>query len=375
MSKLAFYAPMKSPTHPVPSGDREMAKGVFSALSGNAFNWSVELASELRLYDGAGDADVQTALKQQADKEIERLLGFSKTVNKNVDSNQKASKPWHAWITYHNYYKAPDLIGPAVSKALNIPYLLIEASIAKKRYQGRWAEFAKLGDAACLAADTIFYLTERDKDALQKHKPENQVLKHLSPFLNRLPDDLPPMAELNDSHLLAVGMHRPGDKLESYKTIAAALQHLKSPDWTLSIVGDGKAHKLVQGLFQPFGDKIEFCGELDPTQMMDKYLQSSIFLWPGVNEAFGMVYLEAQLAGLPVVAEDRPGVRDVIEVSESLVKPDSPQLMAAAVDQLISSIELRKKRGVRGRQAIVDRHLSDSATKSLISEIERLVIV
>ena len=369
MKRLAFYAPMKAPTYPIPSGDREMARGLFTALGRNAFNWQVELASELRLFDGIGDQNAQSILTEEANKEIERLISLNESYKKSENGDNR----WLAWITYHNYYKAPDLIGPAVSKTLNIPYLLIEASIAKKRYQGPWAEFAKQADTACLDADVIFYLTERDRDALQQHKPTDQVLRHLAPFLNCTPDDLPPAAELRGCQLLAVGMHRPGDKMESYKTIAKALNHLTNSEWVLSIVGDGKAHTQVKELFEQFGDKVRFCGQLDPTQMMNEYQRASVFLWPGVNEAFGMVFLEAQLAGLPIVAENRPGVRDVVAVSESLVTADQPRIFASSVDQLLSSLEQRQQWGARGREIIVDKHLSDTATETLMSEITRLV--
>jgi len=367
---LAFYAPMKSPNYHIPSGDREMARGIFAALGRNASSWEIELASELRIYDGAGDPDVQGKLLAESEKEIERLLSLNDRHKQSDSGNNR----WLAWITYHNYYKAPDLIGPVVSKELNIPYLLIEASIAKKRYQGPWAEFARLADVACLDADAIFYLTERDKDALQQHKPADQALRHLPPFLNVTPDELPPAAELSGFHLLSVGMHRPGDKMESYKIIAESLKHLGFTEWTLTIVGDGKAHEQVRELFKPFGDKVSFRGQLDPAQMIEEYQRTSIFLWPGVNEAFGMVYLEAQLAGLPIVAENRPGVRDVVVVKESLVTPNEPRIFAAMVDKLLSSPELREEWGARGRDAIIDKHLSDTATDTLLSEIKRLVI-
>ena len=43
------------------------------------------------------------------------------------------------WFTYHVYYKAPDWLGPAVSAALGIPYVIAEASYAEKRAGGPWA--------------------------------------------------------------------------------------------------------------------------------------------------------------------------------------------------------------------------------------------
>ncbi|WP_199699382.1 hypothetical protein [Oleomonas cavernae] len=59
---IAFYAPLKSPDDPVPSGDREMARLLFAALA--RAGYAPELASRLRLYNGRGDADL--AMAQEA---------------------------------------------------------------------------------------------------------------------------------------------------------------------------------------------------------------------------------------------------------------------------------------------------------------------
>src|SRR5258708_24281091 len=53
------------------------------------------------------------------------------------------------WFTYHLYYKAPDWLGPAVSEALGIPYVIAEASYAPKRAHGPWA-FGHEGSAAAI---------------------------------------------------------------------------------------------------------------------------------------------------------------------------------------------------------------------------------
>ncbi|MFZ9635662.1 MAG: glycosyl transferase, partial [Alphaproteobacteria bacterium] len=50
--RLAFYAPLKPPDHPVPSGDRRMAQLLMAALAARGHD--VELASRLRRRDGAG---------------------------------------------------------------------------------------------------------------------------------------------------------------------------------------------------------------------------------------------------------------------------------------------------------------------------------
>jgi len=133
MTQLAFYAPLKSPDHLVPSGDREMAQGILGALSMNSLGLTVNVVSQLRCYDGQGNTTAQQKIRAQAEAEVERILD-------SVENLQ-------AWVTYHNYYKAPDLVGFAVSQRLKIPYLLIEASIAKSRLNGPWADFAASADS------------------------------------------------------------------------------------------------------------------------------------------------------------------------------------------------------------------------------------
>ena len=341
MTAIAFYAPLKPPDHPKPSGDRTMAQGIMAALKDQPNAPRVDLVSRLQTRDGSGDADNQRRLLAKAEQEITRLL---------------ALKPdWQIWITYHNYYKAPDLIGPAVARALNIPYVLIEASRSPKRLSGPWADFAKRAEAACDAADVIFYMTERDRPALAAARATAQQLVNLKPFLNRT--TLPAPCTGSGNTLLAVGMLRDGDKLESYRLLAKALPLCKQP-WQLRIVGDGPARQEVEGLFAPFGAQVRFTGQLSPEHVADEMTRARLFIWPGVNEAFGMVYLEAQAHGLPVVAQNRPGVRDVIGPTGALPEPDDLAAFAQAIDTKLCAALASDET----RHYISQNHLRGAAT-------------
>ncbi|MEH6646482.1 glycosyltransferase [Sulfitobacter sp.] len=291
--RLAFYAPLKPLAHPVPSGDRAMARALLLALT--HMGSQVDLAASLRSRDGSGDVAVQRSLLDQVDHLLPDI----------VDQGRAAG--WQAWITYHNYYKAPDLIGPAAARALGIPYLLIEATRARKRLGGPWDAFARAAEAASDAAAVVFYLTERDHEALAAYAPSGQNLVHLPPFLPRA--DLPIMA--SGTHLLAVGMMRAAAKLPSYQLIAETLALLPSQT-KLDIAGDGPARAQVEALMAPFGTRVQFLGALGSNTLAQAYGRAGALIWPGVDEAFGMTYLEAQAHGLPVIAQDRPGVRDVL---------------------------------------------------------------
>ncbi|MBX2885877.1 MAG: glycosyltransferase family 4 protein [Granulosicoccus sp.] len=363
MNRIAFYAPLKAPDHPVPSGDRELARGIKNALTSNGLGLAVELVSTLRSYDGQGDSEVQKALITRAELEVNRLLEAAR------------HNPWRAWVTYHNYYRAPDLIGPIVSQHLKIPYILIEASIAPRRRSGPWAEFARRADQASAQADIILYLTERDRTALVEYQSDNQIIAHFPPFLNRqtLPERSMPAEVGPDREILTVGMFRHGDKLASYQIIAAVLQKLSTPSWRLSIVGDGPARDDVVPLFEGFGENVVFHGQLAPPALSELYRSAAVFLWPGVNEAFGMVYLEAQAAGLPIVAQNRPGVRDVIAPANTLVPVGNLNLLAERLDTLLMSPELQQTITEKGRDWIKTHHLLDTAASELTRHLSSVL--
>jgi glycosyltransferase involved in cell wall biosynthesis len=319
-----------------------MARGLMNALSELG---DVDNVSDFRSRDGEGDADVQAKLIAQAETVAENLI---------------AAGEWDAWVTYHNYYKAPDLIGQKVCAALDIPYHLIEASRASKRLSGPWETFAERAEAASDAACVIYYFTEHDHFALDRDKPGDQRLVHLKPFLDR--EDLPILQRAKvDGSLLAVGMFRNGDKVQSYANLAASLNQVATPDWTLDIVGAGAAEREIRALFAPFGQRVSILGELSASAVTQKMQEADVFVWPGVNEAFGMVYIEAQANGTPVLAEDRPGVRDVVGPNSMLTPQNDEHAFAAAIDEMLS-----KPRDLNShRSYIADAHLRGAAVATL----------
>ncbi len=87
-------------------------------------------------------------------------------------------------------------------------------------------------------------------------------------------------------------------------------------------------------MFSEFAGRVTFLGALDQDGVADQFRDGDLLVWPGVGEAFGMVYLEAQAQGCPVLAEDRQGVRDVVRDGGWLVPADNPSAYAKAIDAL-----------------------------------------
>jgi glycosyltransferase involved in cell wall biosynthesis len=88
--------------------------------------------------------------------------------------------------------------------------------------------------------------------------------------------------------------------------------------------------------------------------MFRYYSAADIFVFPGIGESLGMVFLEAQACELPVVALDTAGVPQVVRRSTTalLVPEDDGRSMAHAIDALLSSAELRNRLGQKGREFI-----------------------
>lgn len=334
-----------------------MARALMKALASGGVR--PHLASELRSRDGVGDASVQKEVNAQAQTETQRLIKTGRR------------EGWKLWITYHNYYKAPDLLGPSVARALCVPYVQIESTRARKRLDGPWAAFAYKAEAAADAADAIFYFTKQDEEALRAYAPDGQVLAHLPPFLPRA--ELPAETDRSGS-LLSVGMFRNGDKLASYRIIAETLKLLDRDDWHLEIAGDGPARDAVTALMQPFGARVRFLGTLDEEALQAAYERAKLYFWPGVNEAFGMSYLEAQATGLTVLAQDRPGARDVLAPGTAYPKPDAgASALATRLDMLLQSEKLAVKLGERARTHVAHHHLIGSTKARLRAGIDAVL--
>lgn len=349
MARIAFYAPLKSPNHPVPSGEREMARNLMQAIAMGRGD-TITLVSELRSHVTDGSDTAQSRIFEAAEAEVTLLVETLRT------------DPPTLWVTYHNYYKAPDLLGPQVSAALDIPYVIVEASRARSRLTGPWARFAAAAEAASDAAAAIFYVTALDLITLSRDKTDTQDLVHLRPFLPTV--TLPDETRRTPGRILSVGMFRGRDKLESYRIIADTLGHLSHQNWQFDIAGDGPARADVETLFAPLADKVRFLGQLDRAALSQAYQSAAIFLWPGFNEAYGMVYLEAQAAGLPVVAQDRDGVRDVLAPGPYPSPEDGPVALAAMLDDLLQDPDRAATAGATARQHIANHHLIGAASQT-----------
>jgi glycosyltransferase involved in cell wall biosynthesis len=376
--RLAFYAPMKPPDHPVPSGDRRMARAFVGLLT--SLGHEVELACRLRSYDRHGDTTRQR-----------RLAEFGARVAAGLVRRYLRRAPGlrpSVWFTYHLYHKAPDWLGPVVSRALGIPYVVAEASVAGKQAAGAWAAGYAASRSAIAQADLVLAMTGQDRPALAAVVVAPERLRPFPPFLDARPfiaaaeGRAAARARLGAAWhldverpwLLAVAMMRADAKLLSYRQLVAALTLLTDLDWQLVMVGDGEAGAEVTTLMATFGHRVRLVGALPPAALPEIYATADLHVWPACNEAYGMALLEAQAAGVPVVAGAEGGVPDIVIDGETgvLVPPRQPAAFAAAVRGLLTDPTRRHAMG-RAAQARVLTWHDTGVARARLAEALRVI--
>ena len=350
--RIAFYAPMKPPTHGTPSGDRRVAGMYMDALARAGHR--VELVSTFRSYDGTGDAARQEALRAQG-----------------IASGRALAAQWRAaapgarpqlWFTYHVYHKAPDWIGPEASAALGIPYVIAEASHATKRAQGKWALGHQGAEAAIRRAQLLLCPTRDDVAGLLPLAADPSRVVWLPPFIDAQPFAAARQARASHRARFAArhdldpavpwisiaAMMRPGDKLASFRALAATLARVADLPWRLLVAGDGAARADTEAAFAAaVPGRAAFLGALRLEEVAALAAASDLCAWPAVNEAYGMALLEAAAAGVPAAACAVRGVPDVVQDGRTglLAAPGDQAGLAAQVRRLLQDVPLRESMG------------------------------
>ncbi|MEZ5776656.1 MAG: glycosyltransferase family 4 protein [Hyphomicrobiaceae bacterium] len=359
--RIAFHAPLNAPERGKPSGDRLIGRMLMRALI--AGGHEVALATPFRSYDKAGDDGRQQRIATLGQRLADRLT-------RRLAAGPKAERP-HLWLTYHLYHKAPDHIGPRVAAALGIPYVVAEASVSERQATGPWRAGHLASIEALGAADMVLGLNGKDRAGVLPHLRGADRYRQIRPFIDTGPyraaakgrrearRRLGARTGLGENPILvAVGMMRAGAKLASYRLLADALSRLARGDWGLVIVGGGPEEGAVRAAFAGLGDRIAFLGEMTGEALAQIYAGADLLVWPAIDEAIGMVFIEAAAAGLAVVGARGQGVPDVVEHGAGGLLADYGDAadFARSIEALLEDPDRRQTMGATGARLALERH-------------------
>lgn len=123
------------------------------------------------------------------------------------------------------------------------------------------------------------------------------------------------------------------------------------PDLHLVVVGDGEQRSAIDALPPSVRARVRMLGKVSYEALPTYHRASDIFVSPATgSESFGIVLVEAMAAGLPLVASDIAGYREVArhECEGLLVGPSDPAALAAGVRRILDNPELARELGENG---------------------------
>jgi phosphatidylinositol alpha-1,6-mannosyltransferase len=172
---------------------------------------------------------------------------------------------------------------------------------------------------------------------------------------------LPSALRLRRPTVLTVS--RIADRYKGHDVMVRALPLVRArvPDAQWVVVGDGPLRADIERLAAEHGvaEAIRFCGAVD-NAARDRWLsRAHVFAMPSrvsddrrTGEGFGIVYLEAGVHGLPVVAGRAGGALDAVVDGETgvLVDPTDHVQVAGALSDLLTNCERAARMGAAGRE-------------------------
>ncbi|MGV0395207.1 glycosyltransferase family 4 protein [Corynebacterium uberis] len=147
--------------------------------------------------------------------------------------------------------------------------------------------------------------------------------------------------------------------------LIAAVARLRErhPGLTLVLAGTGSYESTLRRLAAPLGDSVRFCGRVDEPTMRGIVASADVVAmpartrWAGMDvEGLGIVYLEAQASGVPVIAGRSGGAPETVAPDAGVVVNgyDVAQLVRH-LDRLLGDPQRRARMGAAGRRG-VEKH-------------------
>ncbi|WP_319541406.1 glycosyltransferase family 4 protein [uncultured Pseudodesulfovibrio sp.] len=303
-----------------------------------------------------------------------------------VSRMEEAARGADCWLTFGSYYKVPDVFGPTATRRLGIPYFIVQASYAKNRGKKitTWPGYM-LNKRAMLRADHIFCNRKNDVRGCSKLFSQS----HYTPIRPGIPEGLLSQdsaagARLRNSWatgnsvvIVTVAMMRSGVKEQGLRWMFDSCAELVAEglDISLVVAGDGPCRVDLEARAKKLlGKRVRFLGKVDRHELGTVFSAGDMFAFPGIKESLGMVYLESQMCGLPVVATDDEGAPMVVAHGQTgLITKTNREDFTAGVRQLVSNPALRSELAARCAAYVREQHSAEINYQEMTRIMENIV--
>lgn len=173
--------------------------------------------------------------------------------------------------------------------------------------------------------------------------------------------------------LLTVNFLHPRKRIDLFLRAFAELRP-RMPHAVALVVGAGPENDALQKLARELqlADTVRFTGFVPDDALPAFYAASDVYAHTCKNESFGLSVLEASAAGLPVVAVNEGGPREILCDGETgLLVDATPGAMAKAVEELAHDAARRKAMGAAGRRRVAALYSWERGAQDFLGVVKR----
>ena len=192
------------------------------------------------------------------------------------------------------------------------------------------------------------------------------------------------LSERKGPIILAVGQVKPR---KGYHLLVAAMPAIRAalPEAQAVIIGDTSADPVYADSIRAAAwaagmpEAVRLLGRVPEDELRGWYHAADVFALPALNlggrfEGFGLAYLEASAAGLPVIGTRDCGAEDAIREGETgvLIAQNDPEALSAAIIALLRDPARRARMGAAGA-AHAAEHSWDKVARRMITIYEQML--
>ncbi len=197
---------------------------------------------------------------------------------------------------------------------------------------------------------------------------ENKTIARAQEIVHYINDKFIKRNRLN---LLFVGGLDSAHYFKGVEVLLNSLVIVSHRNWHLKIVGEGNLRANYEELARnlKIDKQIEFTGKLNEAELIRTFQNADLFILPSINgnEAFGLVLIEALACGVPVIASNLPGVRQVFTDHREglLIEPGSAADLKNKLEYIFNNEEMRRVMALAARRLAEEKYDNDKIKSRL----------
>ena len=164
---------------------------------------------------------------------------------------------------------------------------------------------------------------------------------------------------------------------KGHRVLIEALAKLAGrDDWQADLIGDGPERVAIERQLEETGltDRVKLHGSVDPRRVHDIVAGSDLSVLASFGEGMPNAVMEAMSHGVPAVATDVAGVRELLGTGAGLIVPrGDATAVAGALERMLDDEDLRRTAGAEGLRVITERHSIPAMRDAKLAAIGRAI--